>query len=158
MTRKLFHILLAAFFSLLLAGCANDVDPKLNARKAALEKQIAKYTAYLEKMAWTMAARGGGMAVDYMNKKLKPDDLVDTGLDTRNVYVATQRLNELHKELAEVNKEIERQKMIAPNLLVDVMAEKHYDQVSNPHVFSHNPNPGVSVPVVTPTVTTGHGH
>ena len=148
------HTLFAAFVTMLFCSCANDVDPKLKARKATLEKQVATYTAYLEKMAWTMAARSGGMALDYMNKKLKPDDLVDTGLDTRNVYVATQRLNELHKELAEVNKEIERQKMIAPNLLVDVMSEKHYDQVSNPHVFSHNPNPGVSVPAVCPPTHT----
>lgn len=140
--------LFTALISVFLAGCSNDVDPKLKARKAKLEKDIAKDQAYLQKTAWNSAIRGAGMAVDYANKKLKYDDLENTGFDGRNAYTATQHMFGLQKELAEVDKEIRRQEMIAPEMLVDVMNVKHYD-TSNPNVYSHNLHPGVVPP---PTV------
>ena len=150
--------MLAALLCLLFGGCANDVDPKLNAKKAKLEKDIAKDTAYLEKTGWNMAERGVGMGMDYLNKKLKADDVVDTGFDGRNVVHVVQHLNGLQKELADVNKEIERQKMIAPNLLVDVMSEKHYDASSNPHVFTHMPSSGNMTPTGPPVCAPTHNH
>ena len=151
--------LIAALISLLLCGCANDVDPKLNAKKAQLEKAIAKDMAYLEKTGWNMAERGVGMGMDYMGRHLKPADVENTAYDSRNVYHTTQHLQGLQKELAEVNKEIERQKMIAPNLLADVLAEKHYD-TSNPHVFTHMPSTGTmtqTAPMPSASAA-GHGH
>ena len=138
--------LLASILALLFCSCASDVDPGLRAKKAEIEKQIAKYEAYLEKMAIKMAQRAGWMAIDYINKDVKAEDLENTALDTRNVYVATQRLKALHQELADVNKEINRQMMIAPNLLVDVM-DAHSGSDVNRLMGSHSQSPAAHIPM-----------
>ena len=146
--------LIAVLISLLLGGCANDVDPALKAKKAKLERNIAALQKIIARSASEVAAISARQLVGMDRPgevQIKEDDKLE-------IAARTAQLTKDTLELMTVDKEIDRQKMIAPNLLVDVMAEKHYDQVSNPHVFSHNPNPGVSVPVVTPTVTTGHGH
>lgn len=146
--------LVAALLGLLFVGCANDVDPALKTKKAKLERNIAALQKIIARSASEVAAISARQLVG-MDKpgedQIKADDIVEIGMRTAQLTKDTL-------ELASVNKEIDRQSMIAPNLLVDVMAEKHYDQVSNPHVFSHNPNPGASAPVITPTVPTGHGH
>lgn len=151
-------LLPAALFTLCallcLGGCANDVDPKLQAKQQALEKRMAKTEAFLKKSAEELA----WISFRAATKQTRGDDVMK-GLElTRAIAVGTSQLNEQHKEWEANNKEIDRQKMIAPNLLVDVMSERNYDQHSNPHVFTHMPSTGTMTVPMPSAPAAGHGH
>ncbi len=140
-SHRLSFSLTAAVVAFLFCSCSSDVDPGLKAKKAQLENRIAKDTAYLEKTAIEIAEITARM---YMHNP-GGDDVSNLAFDTRNVVHTTQDLQAANQELTGVNQEINRQEMIAPNLLVDTMNVKKFD-TSDPNVFSHNLRAGLPAP------------
>ena len=146
------HALFAAFVTMLFCSCANDVDPALKAKKVKLERNIAALQKSIARSAAEVAAISARQLVG-MDKpgeaQIKEDDQLEIGARTAQLAKDTV-------ELIALNKEIDRQKMIAPNLLVDVMAEKNYDTVRQHDVFTRMPSTGNMTPTCVTTPTHPH--
>ena len=152
------HTLFAAFVTMLFCSCANDVDPKLRARKKDVEKQIKVAEHYIRKEKDQLEE----LRIKTVSGKATASDFADIALITRGFVADEIKLHELNGELDSINHEIDRQSMIAPNMLVDTMNVKDFD-TSNPNAFrgyglpssplGHNV-PGSGAPMVCPPAHT----
>ena len=147
--------LIAALFSLLFCGCANDVDPKLKAQKRKMEKNIAQVQAAIAERTQEIAVITAKQAVGRSTDEEDARRNILAGLVAAN----TKELYNDYQKLKEIDAEIHRQELIAPNLLVDVMDVKHFD-TSNPHVFTHMPSTGTMTQTapMPSAPATGHVH